>query len=49
MDELYLSCMDGIEFQLDKFDFPGVLLKKDDQATWSPVATRTRSRVSGTT
>ena len=45
MDEL--SCMDDIEFLLNKFDLPGVLLKKGDQVTWSPIASRTRSKLSG--
>lgn len=44
-----LSGMDAFEFQLHQcdLDLPGVLLKKDGQCTWTPIATRTRSRVQG--
>ena len=39
--------MDGIEFQLHDYDnSPGVLLKKSDSVIWTPIATRTRSRLS---
>ena len=39
--------MDDIEFQLHDYDnSPGVLLKKSGSVTWTPIATRTRSRLS---
>ena len=38
---------DDIVFKIRDGDgSPGLLLKKDGQVTWTPVATRTRSRVS---
>ena len=41
-----LSNQDEIEFQLhDCDDSPGVLLKKDGNVIWTPIAARTRSRV----
>ena len=41
-----LSNLDEIEFQLhDCDDSPGVLLKKDGNVVWTPIAARTRSRV----
>jgi L-amino acid N-acyltransferase YncA len=42
-----LMKFDDIEFEeRDGDGFPGLLLKKDGQVTWTPVASRTRSRVS---
>ena len=39
--------MDDIEFQLhESGNSPGVLLKKSGSVTWTPIATRTRSRLS---
>ena len=39
--------MDDIEFQLHDYDnSPGFLLKKSGSVTWTPIATRTRSRLS---
>ena len=39
--------MDDIEFQLHDYDnSPGVLLKKSGSVTRTPIATRTRSRLS---
>ncbi len=40
-----LSIMDDIiVFQLgEQDDSPGVLLKKDDNCTWTPISSRTRS------
>ena len=39
--------MDDIEFQLHDYDnSPGVLLKNSGSVTWTPIATRTRSRLS---
>ena len=41
-----LSMLDDVEFQLhESDDSPGVFLKKDGIVTWTPIATRTRSRV----
>ena len=42
--------MDDIEFQLHDCDnSPGVLLKESGSVTWTPIATRTRSRLSRST
>ena len=42
-----LMKFDDIEFEVHDGDgSPGLLLKKDGHVTWTPVASRTRSRVS---
>ena len=42
-----LSNLDDVEFLLcDCHDSPGALLKKDGHVVWTPIAARTRSRVS---
>ena len=46
MSKNELSSHDEIEFQLhDCDDSPGVLLKKDGNVIWTPIAARIRSRV----
>ena len=41
-----LSSMDEVEFQLHEHDHsPGVLLKQSGTVSWTPIATRTRSRL----
>ena len=42
-----LMKFDDIEFEMrdgDGYGSPGLLLKKDSHVTWTPIASRTRSR-----